>query len=83
MQFDLKNFLNNLDDLKNEVDILNEKFLSINRQNKLTEEKLNLLGENIDSVNKKLIRIESSGKKMNNQISEFESRLDSITKSKD
>jgi len=78
-----KSIVNNLDDLKNEVDILNEKFLSINRQNKLTEEKLNLLGENIDSVNKKLIRIESSGKKMNNQISEFESRLDSITKSKD
>ena len=60
-----------------------EKYLSINRQNKLTEEKLNLLGENIDAVNKKLIRIESSGKKVGNQISEIESRLDSITKSKD
>ena len=52
-----KSIVNNLDDLKNELDILNEKFLSINRQNKLTEEKLNLLGENIDAINKKLIRL--------------------------
>ena len=38
-----KSIINNLDDLKNELDILDEKYLSINRQNKLTEEKLNLL----------------------------------------
>ena len=77
-----KNIINNINDLKNELNILDEKYLSINRQNKLTEEKLNLLGENIDAVNKKMIRIESSGKKVSNQISEIESRLDSNTKSK-
>ena len=74
---------NNLDDLKSELEILNEKFLSFNRQNKLSEEKLNLLSENIDAVNKKLIRIESSGKKINNQILEIESKLNATTKSKD
>ena len=78
-----KSIINNLNDLKNELDILDEKYLSINRQNNLTEEKLNLLVENIDAVNKKLIRIESSGKKVRNQISEIESRLDSIIKSSD
>ena len=74
-----KSIINNLGDLKNELDILNEKLLSINRQNKLTEEKLNLLGENVDAINKKLIRIENSGKNVN-KITEIESRLDSITK---
>ena len=74
---------NNLDDLKSELEILNEKFLSFNRQNKLSEEKLNLLSENIDAVNKKLIRIESSRKKINNQILEIESKLNATTKSKD
>ena len=78
-----RNITNHLDDLKIELDILDEKYLSISRQNKLTEEKLNLLSENIDAINKKLIRMESSGKKVSNQISEIESRLDSITKSKD
>ena len=75
-----KSIINNLDDLKNELDILNEKLLSINRQNKLTEEKLNLLDENVDAINKKLIRIENSGKNVNSKITEIESRLDSITK---
>ena len=75
-----KSIINNLGDLKNELDILNEKLLSINRQNKLTEEKLNLLDENVDAINKKLIRIENSGKNVNSKITEIESRLDSITK---
>ena len=78
-----KSIINNLNDLKTELDILDEKYLSINRQNKLTEEKLNLLGENIDAINKKLIRTESSGKKVSDQILEIESRLDSITKPKE
>ena len=82
-ELERKSITNKLNDLKNEMDILNEKYLSINRQNKLTEEKLDLLSENINAVNKKLIRIESSGKKVSNQILEIESRLDSITKSKD
>ena len=75
-----KSITNNLGDLKNELDILNEKLLSINRQNKLTEEKLNLLDENVDAINKKLIRIENSEKNVNSKITEIESRLDSITK---
>ena len=54
----------NLMDLKEgELDILNEKVLSFNRENQLTAEKLNLLGNNIDAINKKLIRMESSSKK--------------------
>ena len=56
--------------------------ISINRKNKLTVEKLNLIDENIDAFNKKLIRMESSEKKVSNQISDFESRLDSIADSK-
>ena len=78
-----KSIINNLDDLKNELNILDEKYLSINRQNKLTEEKLNLLSESIDAINKKLIRLDTAGKKVNNQISEIESKLDAITESKD
>ena len=78
-----KSIINNLDDLKNELNILDEKYLSINRQNKLTEEKLNLLSESIDAINKKLIRLDTAGKKVSNQILEIESKLDAITESKD
>ena len=78
-----KSIINNLDDLKNELNILDEKYLSINRQNKLTEEKLNLLSESIDAINKKLIRLDTAGKKVSNQISGIESKLDAITESKD
>jgi len=65
-----------LNDLKNELEILNEKVLSYNRQNKLAEEKLLLLDENIAAVNKKLIRMESSAKKLSNEITEIELKLD-------
>ena len=56
------NLLQNLNDLKSKLEILNEKVLSYNRQNKLAEEKLLLLDENISAVNKKLIKMESSAK---------------------
>ena len=75
--------LNNLNDLKNELNILNEKVLSYNRQNKLSEEKLILLDENIAAVNKKLIKIESSAKKLSNEIADIELKLDIDTNASD
>ena len=73
----------NLMDLKGELDILNEKVLSFNRENQLTAEKLNLLGNNIDAINKKLIRMESSSKKINNQLLELQLKLDANADAKD
>ena len=73
----------NLMDLKGELDILNEKVLSFNRENQLTAEKLNLLGNNIDAINKKLIRMESSSKKINNQMLELQLKLDANADAKD
>ena len=73
----------NLMDLKGELDILDEKVLSFNRQNQLTAEKLNLLGGNIDAINKQLIRMESSSKKINNQIDELQLKLDANANTKD
>ena len=70
------NLLQNLNDLKSKLEILNEKVLSYNRQNKLAEEKLLLLDENISAVNKKLIQMESSAKKLSNEITEIELKLD-------
>ena len=73
------NLLQNLNDLKSKLEILNEKVLSYNRQNKLAEEKLLLLDENISAVNKKLIKMESSAKKLSNEIIEIELKLDANT----
>ena len=73
------NLLQNLNDLKSKLEILNEKVLSYNRQNKLAEEKLLLLDENISAVNKKLIKMESSAKKLSNEITEIELKLDANT----
>ena len=70
-------------DLKGELDILNEKVLSFNRENQLTAEKLNLLGDNIDAINKQLIRMESSSKKINNQMLELQLKLDANADAKD
>ena len=77
------NLLESLNDLKGELEILNEKVLSYNRQNKLAEEKLLLLDENIAAINKKLLKMESSAKKMNNEIAELELKLDAKTNTKD
>ena len=71
--------LQSLNDLKSELEILNEKVLTYNRQNKLAEEKLLLLDENISAVNKKLIQMESSAKKLSNEITEIELKLDANT----
>ena len=71
--------LQSLNDLKSELEILNEKVLTYNRQNKLAEEKLLLLDENISAVNKKLIKMESSAKKLSNEITEIELKLDANT----
>ena len=71
--------LQSLNDLKSELEILNEKVLSYNRQNKLAEEKLLLLDENISAVNKKLIRMESSAEKLSNDISKIELKLETNT----
>jgi len=76
------NLLESLNDLKGELEILNEKVLSYNRQNKLAEEKLLLLDENITAINKKLLKMESSAKKMNNEIAEMELKLDANTNTK-
>jgi len=75
--------LQSLNDLKGELEIINEKVLSYNRQNKLAEEKLLLLDDNLSAVNKKLIKMESSAKKMSNEIAEIESKLDANTITKD
>ena len=77
------NLMQSLKDLKSELEILNEKVLSYNRQNKLAEEKLLLLDENISAVNKKLIKMENSTKKLSNEISELELKFDANTNSKD
>ncbi len=71
--------LQSLNDLKSELEILNEKVLSYNRQNKLAEEKLILLDENVSAVNKKLIQMESSAEKLSNKISKIELKLDANT----
>lgn len=71
--------LQSLNDLKSDLEILNEKVLTYNRQNKLAEEKLLLLDENISAVNKKLIQMESSAKKLSNEIKEIELKLDANT----
>ena len=71
--------LQSLNDLKIELEILNEKVLTYNRQNKLAEEKLLLLDENISAVNKKLVKMESSAKKLSNEIIEIELKLDANT----
>ena len=71
--------LQSLNDLKSELEILNEKVLTYNRQNKLAEEKLLLLDENISAVNKKLVKMESSAKKLSNEIIEIELKLDANT----
>ena len=71
--------LQSLNDLKSELEILNEKVLTYNRQNKLAEEKLLLLDENISAVNKKLVKMESLSKKLSNQIIEIELKLDANT----
>ena len=71
--------LQSLNDLKSELEILNEKVLTYNRQNKLAEEKLLLLDENISAVNKKLIKMESSAKKLSNELTEIELKLDANT----
>ena len=75
--------LQSLKDLKGELEILNEKVLTYNRQNKLAEEKYLLLDENITAINKKLIKMESSAKKMNNEIAEMELKLDANTDAKE
>ncbi len=75
--------LQSINDLKSELEILNEKVLSYNRQNKLAEEKLLLLDENISAVNKKLIKMESSAKKLSNEIAEIEIKLDANTNASD
>ena len=75
--------LQSLNDSKGELEILNEKVLSYNRQNKLAEEKLLLLDENITAINKKLLKMESSAKKMNNEIAEMELKLDANTGAKE
>ncbi|MFL3007290.1 MAG: hypothetical protein ACJZ10_04755 [Candidatus Neomarinimicrobiota bacterium] len=75
--------LESLNDSKGELEILNEKVLSYNRQNKLAEEKLLLLDENITAINKKLLKMESSAKKMNNEIAEMELKLDANTNAKE
>ena len=69
--------MQSLNDLKSDLEILNEKVLTYNRQNKLAEEK-HLLDENISAVNKKLIQMESSAKKLSNEIKEIELKLDAI-----
>ena len=71
--------LQSLNDLKSELEILNEKVLTYNRQNKLAEEKILLLDENISAVNKKLVKMESSAKKLSNEITEIELKLDANT----
>ena len=65
--------INNLNDLKNELDILDEQYLSINRQNKLTEEK------DIKSDFRKT----DQGKKNTKEDSEFRKFLREQKKRKD
>ena len=75
--------LQSLNDLKSELEILSEKVLSYNRQNKLAEEKLLLLDENISAVNKKLIKMESNADKLSNEITKIELKLDANTNAND
>ena len=78
-----KSLIQSLNDLKSELEILSEKVLSYNRQNKLAEEKLLLLDENISAVNKKLIKMESNADKLSNKITKIELKLDANTNTND
>ena len=70
-------------DLKSELEILNEKVISYNRENKLTKEKLLLLDENVSSINKNLIKMENSVKSLDKEIAEIESKIDATSVAND
>tara|TARA_B100000131_G_scaffold30341_1_gene28430 strand:- start:473 stop:1627 length:1155 start_codon:yes stop_codon:yes gene_type:complete len=70
-------------DLKSELEILNEKVISYNRENKLTKEKLLLLDENVSSINKNLIKMENFVKSLDKEIAEIESKIDASSVSND
>ena len=70
-------------DLKNELEILNEKVISYNRENKLTKEKLLLLDENVSSINKNLIKMENFDKNLDKEIAEIESKIDAVSVTND
>ena len=70
-------------DLKSELEILNEKVISYNRENKLTKEKLLLLDENVSSINKNLIKMENSVKSLDKEIAEIESKIDAASVTND
>ena len=70
-------------DLKSELEILNEKVISYNRENKLTKEKLLLLDENVSSINKNLIKMENSVKSLDKEIAEIESKIDAVSVTND
>ena len=70
-------------DLKSELEILNEKVISYNRENKLTKEKLLLLDENVSSINKNLIKMENFVKNLDKEIAEIESKIDAVSVTND
>ena len=70
-------------DLKSELEILNEKVISYNRENKLTKEKLLLLDENVSSINKNLIKMENFVKSLDKEITEIESKIDAASVTND
>ena len=70
-------------DLKSELEILNEKVISYNRENKLTKEKLLLLDENVSSINKNLIKMENFVKSLDKEIAEIESKIDAASVTND
>ena len=70
-------------DLKSELEILNEKVISYNRENKLTKEKLLLLDENVSSINKNLIKMENFVKSLDKEIAEIESKIDAVSVTND
>ena len=70
-------------DLKSELEILNEKVISYNRENKLTKEKLLLLDENVSSINKNLIKMENSIKSLDQEVAKIQSKVDAVSSTND
>ncbi len=69
--------------LKNQLDIINEKFISLNRDFKLNEEKINLIDDNVTSINKKLIKVDSVIKGLDERLLKSETKITDLSVPKD
>lgn len=70
-------------DLENQMDIINEKITSSNRNIKLNEEKVNLVDTNVIAINKTLIKVESELKSLDNKIAKIDTKLLELSSVKD